>query len=60
LAAKQQPEPQRLLFLFLKASLPEDHGEEEADRFHSGQGGALQPIMCVDKTADELGSWNFF
>jgi hypothetical protein len=55
LAAQNQPEPQRLLFVFLKASLPEDHGSEEAIRFHSGQGGQLQPIMCVDKTLDELG-----
>jgi len=25
--------------------------------FHAGQGGALEPIMCVDKTLDELGSF---
>ncbi|MBQ0711802.1 MAG: ribonucleotide reductase subunit alpha [Porticoccus sp.] len=53
-AANQQPEPQRLLFIFLRASLPDDHGEKDASRFHSGQGGALQPIMCVDKTLGEL------
>ena len=56
-AAKQQPEPQRLLFVFLQASLPKDHGAEQASRFHSGQGGELQPVMCVDKTLDELGSF---
>ena len=56
--AKQQAEPQRLLFVFLQASLPNDHGDEEASRFHSGQGGELQPIMCVDKTLDELGSFS--
>lgn len=55
--ARQQAEPQRLLFVFLKASLPKDHGDEEASRFHSGQGGELQPVMCVDKTLDELGSF---
>jgi hypothetical protein len=55
LAAKNQSEPQRLLFVFLKASLPKDHKNEEAVRFHSGQGGQLQPIMCVDKTLSELG-----
>lgn len=55
LAARNQSEPQRLLFVFLKASLPKDHKNEEALRFHSGQGGQLQPIMCVDKTLDELG-----
>ena len=54
-AARQQAEPQRLLFVFLKASLPKDHKEEEKSRFYSGQGGALEPVMCVDKTLEELG-----
>lgn len=58
LAAKQQVEPQRLLFVFLKASLPENHKNEEASRFHSGRGGELQPIMCADKTLDELGNFS--
>lgn len=57
-AANQQSEPQRLLFVFLRASLPDDHGEEDASRFHSGQGGALQPIMCVDKTLGELSTFS--
>lgn len=56
-AARQQAEPQRILFVFLQASLPKDPGEEEASRFHSGQGGELQPVMSVDKTLDELGSF---
>ena len=58
MVAKQQPDPQRLLFVFLKASLPEDHKAEEASRFHSGQGGILEAIMCVDKTLDELDSFS--
>lgn len=58
LAAKNQAEPQRLLFVFLKTSLPEDHSSEESTRFHSGQGGQLQPVMCVDKTLDELGMFS--
>lgn len=41
----------------MRASLPEDHGAEEAVRFHSGQGGQLQPVMCVDKTLEELGTF---
>ena len=57
-AAKQQPEPQRLLFVFLKASLPDDHGKEDVSRFHAGEGGALQPIMCVDKTLGELSTFS--
>ena len=56
--ANQQPEPQRLLFVFLRASLPDDHGETDASNFHSGQGGALQPIMCVDKTLGELSTFS--
>ncbi|MGB4813114.1 MAG: ribonucleotide reductase subunit alpha [Methylophilaceae bacterium] len=58
LAAKNQAEPQRFLFVFLKASLPNDHESEEAIRFHSGQGGQLQPIMCVDKALGELGAFS--
>ncbi len=56
-AARAQSQPQRLLFVFLKATLPKDHGAVEASRFATGQGGALEPIMCVDKTPDELGSF---
>lgn len=56
-AAKQQAEPQRLLFVFLRASLPEDFNEEEEANFHSGEGGELTPIMCTDKVLGELGSF---
>ena len=56
--ANKQPQPQRLLFVFLRASLPDDHGEADASNFHSGQGGALQPIMCVDKTLSELSTFS--
>ena len=54
MAGKEQKEPQRFLFVFLKVALPKDHEGDEAERFHSGQGGALSPIMCVDKGLDEL------
>jgi hypothetical protein len=57
-AARQQAEPQCLLFVFLKTSLPDDHAEDEKSRFHSGQGGALEAVMCVDKTPDQLGSFS--
>ena len=55
--AKRQAEPQRLLFVFLNTSLPEDHNIKEESDFHSGHGGALEAIMCVDKPLDELGSF---
>ncbi|SMG66563.1 conserved hypothetical protein [methanotrophic bacterial endosymbiont of Bathymodiolus sp.] len=51
---KQQTDPQRFLFVFLHASLPAEHNEADKDRFHAGQGGELQAIMCVDKDLDEL------
>ncbi|PHS30003.1 MAG: ribonucleotide reductase subunit alpha [Methylophaga sp.] len=51
---REQKEPQRFLFVFLKAAMPKDIEGDEAERFHAGQGGVLQPIMCVDKSLDEL------
>ena len=56
--ARQQPEPQRLLFVFLRASLPADHQGDEKERFQAGKGGELEPIMTVDKVLDELGSFS--
>jgi hypothetical protein len=53
-AARQQPEPQRLLFVFMGAELPEDNTPEQRQRFAAGAGGALVPLMCVDKSPDEL------
>lgn len=56
-AARQQPEPQRLLFVFMGAELPEASTPEQRRRFADGAGGALVPLMCVDKTPDELTTW---
>jgi hypothetical protein len=53
-AARRQAEPQRLLFVFMGAELPEDSSPEQRRRFSAGAGGALVPLMCVDKTPDEL------
>jgi hypothetical protein len=55
--AREQPEPQRLLFVFAKAGLPEDATRDQRARFEAGQGGTLTPLMCVDKTPDELDSF---
>lgn len=46
-----------MLFLFLKAGIPEEATEVEIERFHAGRGGQLKPVMMVDKTLDELGSF---
>ena len=57
MVAKQQQQPQRFLFVFLKVSRPEEATEEEIRRFDTGQGGYLEPIMCVDKDMNELASF---
>jgi hypothetical protein len=56
-AARAQPEPQRLLFVFAAAELPEGSTPAQAAQFAAGQGGALTPLMCVDKTPDEIVSF---
>lgn len=53
-AAREQSEPQRLLFVFASADLPEDSTVAQRACFLAGEGGALVPIMCVDKALDEL------
>lgn len=53
-AARQQTEPQRLLFVFASADLPDDSTAAQRESFLAGEGGALVPIMYVDKTPEEL------
>ena len=53
-AAKSQPEPQRLLFVFAAAALPEHASAEQRARFEAGGGGELEPVMCVDKEPGSL------
>ena len=56
-SASQQAEPQRLLFVFTAADLPDDATPEQRTRFQAGEGGTLTPLMCVDKSPDELPSF---
>lgn len=56
-AARSQTQPQRMLFAFARAELPDDAPEAERARFAERRGGALMPVMCVDKTLPELGSF---
>ncbi len=53
-AARAQPEPQRLLFVFAKTILPADADAAEAARYEAGQGGGLLPVTCVEKHPDEV------
>ena len=56
-AAQTQREPQRLLFVFAGAELPEDSTPDERARFAAGAGGALIPLMCADKTPSEAATF---
>ena len=58
LATRQQVEPQRLLFVFSGADLPDDATPEQRSGFQSGMGGALTPLMCVDKAPEDLGTFS--
>ena len=55
--ARAQAEPQRLLFVFAGAELPEDCTPEQRTRFEAGDGGALQPLMTVDKNPAEISTF---
>ena len=48
-AANSQAEPQRLLFVFAVAELPDSATAEQLKEFHDGVGGVLTPVLCVDK-----------
>lgn len=52
-ASCSQEEPQRLLFVFCRAELPDDASADDKAAFERGEGGALTPVICVDKTPDE-------
>jgi hypothetical protein len=53
-AAAAQPDPQRLLFVFAQAELPEGATEDQKKNFLAGKGGALTPLACVDKSPADL------
>jgi hypothetical protein len=57
-AARYQPLPQRLLFVFAAVELPEGSTAQQRADFETGHGGALVPFMCVDKSPQELDSFD--
>ena len=57
-AARSHRERQRLLFVFAGTELPDEATPEQRERFAQGEGGVLVPLMCVDKTPQELASFD--
>ncbi len=55
--AKQQQLPQRLLFVFAASSIPDDATELQKEQHARGEGGELTPVLCVDKTPDQIASF---
>ncbi|MGB3393628.1 MAG: ribonucleotide reductase subunit alpha [Stenotrophomonas sp.] len=56
-AARQQQEPQRLLFVFARADLPESPTADQHERHVRGEGGTLSPVLCVDKAPESIASF---
>lgn len=54
MASQMQTDPQRLLFVFAGVELPDDCTPEQRAGFDAGEGGALVPLMCVDKSPSEI------
>ncbi|MDO6442981.1 ribonucleotide reductase subunit alpha [Marinobacter sp. 2_MG-2023] len=57
-ATESEQEPQRLLFVFCRAELPDDASAEEKAAFERGEGGALTPVICVDKAPQEASQFS--
>ncbi len=53
-AAVEQPQAQRLLFMFAKAELPSGKTLAQKPVSEHQQGGELRAVMCVDKLPAEL------
>lgn len=56
-AARAEPEPQCLLLVFTARELPPDAAPAHRERFARGEGGALVPVICVDKRPEEIVSF---
>lgn len=53
-AAFRQDEPQRLLFVFAQRQLDSQATAAQREAFERGEGGHLQPCLCVDKAPGEI------
>lgn len=57
-AARRQPEPQRLLFVFARVDLPEHATDDQRQRYEQREGGTISPSLCVDKAPAEITSFD--
>jgi hypothetical protein len=55
--AARMPEPQRLLFVFTTAGLPDNASARDRQRHAAGTGGTLTPLMCVDKAPTDIANF---
>ena len=56
-AALAQDQPQQLLFVFAGAELPAGATALQRAQFEAGEGGELAPLMCLDRLATEMHSF---
>ncbi len=56
-AARNQPEGQRFLLVFVRAELPGGSNPEQVKRFEGGLGGCLVPVLYTDKGCNEITSF---
>ena len=54
IAARQQAQSQRLLFVFAGATLPAHATPDQRAAFEAGESGELAPLMCVDKDPADI------
>jgi hypothetical protein len=55
--AAQQPEPQRMLFVFVEKGPSDGWSADNAASFLAGSGGTLTPVVCVDKAVADIFSF---
>lgn len=55
--ASAQAQPQRLLLIFAQGELPDGATEAQRACFEAGRGGALSPVVCVDKAPCDLSTF---
>lgn len=56
-AARDQEEPQRLLLVFAQRKLGEHVSAKQREAFDRGEGGHIEPCLCVDKSPNEIASF---